>query len=178
MKKNHFLFTLVVLLLISCNKTKDSSDNNSAITDYNDNNSSAPVETYVFNNELVWADEFDEDGSISLDRWTPETIPPVDGCCWYNGEFQFYTDKSDNVKIEDGFLKITAKKENFNGKEYTSARLNTMDKFEFTYGKVEARAKIPNGKGLWLQSGFLEQMNWRWVGHFVVKWTSLNMEIG
>ena len=97
MKKNHFLFTLVVLLLISCNKTKDSSDNNSAITDYNDNNSSAPVETYVFNNELVWADEFDEDGSISLDRWTPETIPPVDGCCWYNGEFQFYTDKSDNV---------------------------------------------------------------------------------
>ena len=108
MKKNHFLFTLVVLLLISCNKTKDSSDNNSAITDYNDNNSSAPVETYVFNNELVWADEFDEDGSISLDRWTPETIPPVDGCCWYNGEFQFYTDKSDNVKIEDGLLKITA----------------------------------------------------------------------
>ena len=59
----------------------------------------------------MWADEFDEDGSISLDRWTPETIPPVDGCCWYNGEFQFYTDKSDNVKIEDGLLKITAKKE-------------------------------------------------------------------
>ena len=149
MKNNHFLFALFIVLLVSCNKTKDSSNDNSAITEYNDNNSSTPVETYVFNNELVWSDEFDEDGSISLDRWTPETIPPVDGCCWYNGEFQFYTDKSDNVKIEDGLLKITAKKENFNGKEYTSARLNTMDKYEFTYGKVEVRAKIPNGKGLW-----------------------------
>ena len=51
MKKNHFLFTLVVLLLISCNKTKDSSDNNSAITDYNDNNSSvisSPASTKIF----------------------------------------------------------------------------------------------------------------------------------
>ena len=56
MKKNHFLFALFIVLLVSCNKTKDSSDDNSAITEYNDNNSSTPVETYVFNNELVWSD--------------------------------------------------------------------------------------------------------------------------
>ena len=58
MKKNHFLFALFIVLLVSCNKTKDSSNDNSAITEYNDNNSSTPVETYVFNNELVWSDEF------------------------------------------------------------------------------------------------------------------------
>ena len=146
MKKNHFLLALIILLLISCNKSNETpTDNNTVITN---NNTNTPTNVYVFNNELVWSDEFDEDGSISLDKWTPETIPPVEGG-WYNGEFQFYTDKSDNVRIEDGILKITAKKENFNGKEYTSARLNTMDKFEFTYGKVEVRAKIPYGEGLW-----------------------------
>jgi beta-glucanase (GH16 family) len=149
MKRTHCLILLLLFLAISCNKSKETTNDNNTITYNNGNNISTPVDTYIFNNELTWSDEFDEDGSVSLDKWTPETIPPVDNCCWYNGEFQFYTDKSDNLRIEDGILKITAKKENFNGKEYTSARLNTMDKFEFTYGKVEVRAKIPYGEGLW-----------------------------
>ena len=51
--------------------------------------------------------------------------------------------------VEDGLLKITAKKEDYEGAEYTSARLLTMDKFEFTYGRVDVRAKLPGGGGTW-----------------------------
>ena len=148
MKRNYFLFALLVLLTVSCNKAKDSSDDNNSTINYNDNNSTTPVETYVFNNELVWSDEFDVDGSISLDKWNTETVAPNNGS-WWNGELQYYTDKENNIKIEGGLLMITAKYESFNGKNYTSARINTQDKYEFTYGRVELRAKLPNWEGMW-----------------------------
>ena len=64
-------------------------------------------------------------------------------------ELQYYTDKPDNISVQNGLLKITAKREDFNGKLYTSARINTQDKFEFTYGRVEMRAKLPNWEGMW-----------------------------
>ncbi len=148
MKRNYFLFALLLLLTVSCNKAQDSSDDNNSTINYNENNSTTPVETYVFNNELVWGDEFDVDGSISLDKWNIETVAPNNGS-WWNGELQYYTDKENNIKIEDGLLKITAKYESFNGKNYTSARINTQDKYEFTYGRVELRAKLPNWEGMW-----------------------------
>ena len=88
----------------------------------------------------LWSDEFDQDGPVSQDKWNVETIPPNNGS-WWNGELQFYTDKEDNIRVEEGLLKITAKYESFEGKNYTSARINTQDKFEFTYGRVEMRAK-------------------------------------
>lgn len=148
MKKNHFLSLLFLFLAVSCNKSKDTTDNNSSITNSNSNNINTPVDTYVFNNELTWSDEFDVDGSISLDKWSIETVAPNNGS-WWNGELQYYTDKENNIKIEDGLLKITAKYESFNGKNYTSARINTQDKYEFTYGRVELRAKLPNWEGMW-----------------------------
>ena len=148
MKKNHFLSLLFLFLAASCNKSKDVTDNNSAITNNNSNNINTPVDTYVFNNELTWSDEFDVDGSISLDKWNTETVAPNNGS-WWNGELQYYTDKENNIKIEDGLLKITAMYESFNGKNYTSARINTQDKYEFTYGRVELRAKLPNWEGMW-----------------------------
>ena len=148
MNKKNFLIVLLVFLIASCNKPKDSSDNNNSTINYNDNNSTTPVETYVFNNELTWSDEFDVDGSISLDKWNTETVAPNNGS-WWNGELQYYTDKENNIKIEDGLLKITAMYESFNGKNYTSARINTQDKYEFTYGRVELRAKLPNWEGMW-----------------------------
>ena len=142
MKKNHFLLALVILLLISCNKSNETpTDNNTVITN---NNTNTPTNVYVFNNELVWSDEFDEDGSISLDKWTPETIPPVEGG-WYNGEFQFYTDKLYNVRIEDGILKITAKKENFNGKycylllSKKESNLENCSKYNLLYQNIFKR---------------------------------------
>ena len=148
MNKKNFLIVLLVFLIASCNKSKDSSDDNNSTINYNDNNSTTPVETYVFNNELTWSDEFDVDGSISLDKWNIETVAPNNGS-WWNGELQYYTDKENNIKIEDGLLKITAMYESFNGKNYTSARINTQDKYEFTYGRVELRAKLPNWEGMW-----------------------------
>lgn len=94
---------------------------------------------------LVWTDEFDSSGAPDVEKWGYD----IGGNGWGNQEKQYYTDRSDNVKIEDGLLKIIAKKENYSNSEYTSARLLTKDKFEFTYGKVEVKAKLPLGGGTW-----------------------------
>ncbi|MDP5171177.1 MAG: family 16 glycosylhydrolase, partial [Bacteroidia bacterium] len=100
--------------------------------------------------ELVWADEFDGTGSPDPTKWHHQTQLP-NGVSWYNGEAQHYTNRLDNSYLEDGFLHIVAKKETFTDqgqtKAYTSARLNS--KFAFTYGRVEARAKLPFGAGTW-----------------------------
>ena len=100
--------------------------------------------------ELVWSDEFDNDGALSSDKWLFETEAPNNGS-WWNGEKQHYTDRLDNAYVSDGTLKIVAKKETYtdNGstQEYTSARLNS--KFAITYGKVEVMAKLPQGEGTW-----------------------------
>ncbi len=171
MKRNYFLFALLLLLTVSCNKAQDSSDDNNSTINYNENNSTTPVETYVFNNELVWGDEFDVDGSISLDKWNIETVAPNNGS-WWNGELQYYTDKENNIKIEDGLLKITAKYESFNGKNYTSARINTQDKYEFTYGRVELKAKLPNWEGMWpafwLLGANYDVIDWPYCGELDV----------
>ena len=99
---------------------------------------------------LIWSDEFNEDGALSADNWFSETVPPVNGG-WYNAEQQHYTDRIDNAFISNGTLKIVAKKELYTAfnstKSYTSARLNS--KFEFTYGRIEVRAKLPAGRGTW-----------------------------
>ena len=99
---------------------------------------------------LIWSDEFDADGAPNTSKWTYDLgdgCPNV--CNWGNGEAQYYTDRSDNVKIENGILKITAKKENYSGYNYTSTRMKTQGKFSFTYGRVEVRAKLPTGTGTW-----------------------------
>jgi beta-glucanase (GH16 family) len=163
------LISLLLLLLISCGgSTSDVTDstlsnsgnfNNSATTTTPNN----PTPSYIFNNELVWSDEFDQDGLVSQDKWNVETIPPNNGS-WWNGELQFYTDKEDNIRVEEGLLKITAKYESYEGKNYTSARINTQDKFEFTYGRVEMRAKLPNWEGMWpafwLLGANIDEIGW------------------
>jgi len=94
---------------------------------------------------LVWADEFEVNGAPDPTNWTFET--GAGG--WGNNELQYYTNRSQNAQVTGGSLKITAVKENFNGSPYTSARLVTKDKFEFKYGRVEIRAKLPTGGGTW-----------------------------
>ncbi len=163
------LISLLLLLLISCGGSKsdvndtiltNSGNYNNLITNTIPNN---PSQSYSFNNELVWSDEFDQDGTVSQDKWNVETIPPNNGS-WWNGELQFYTDKEDNIIVEEGLLKITAKYESFEGKNYTSARINTQDKFEFTYGRVEMRAKLPNWEGMWpafwLLGANIDEIGW------------------
>ncbi|GAB5565438.1 MAG: hypothetical protein Wins2KO_25010 [Winogradskyella sp.] len=68
---------------------------------------------------------------------------------WGNNELQFYTDRTENVKVEDGMLKITARQESFEGFGYTSGRILTKGKFQQKYGRFEARIRLPWGQGLW-----------------------------
>lgn len=100
--------------------------------------------------EVVWADEFDGDAGQAPDpsRWTYDLGVGTDG--WGNLELQTYTDRSDNVALSgDGTLVITAREEALDGAEYTSARLKTQGLYAVTYGRVEARMKLPTGAGLW-----------------------------
>jgi beta-glucanase (GH16 family) len=96
---------------------------------------------------LAWSDEFNDDGQPSSQRWNYDIGTGDWG--WGNGEQQYYTQRTDNVTISGGTLKIKAKKESYSGSAYTSARLKTQGKYSFTYGKVEVRAKLPKGGGTW-----------------------------
>ncbi|WP_430966712.1 glycoside hydrolase family 16 protein [Spongiimicrobium sp. 2-473A-2-J] len=101
-------------------------------------------------NTLVWADEFDGTGAIDHEKWFHQTqLPP--GGSWWGGLVQHYTDREENTYVKDGHLNLVAKKETYDDqgkiKQYTSARLNS--KFTFTYGRVEVRAKLPEGVGTW-----------------------------
>lgn len=104
------------------------------------------------NYELVWSDEFDSDGTVNDANWHHQTIPIINAVDWANNEQQHYTDRADNSIVENGILKIIAKREigyeqNGVAKNYTSARLNS--KFAFTYGRVDVRAKLPAQLGTW-----------------------------
>ncbi|MNP93146.1 Beta-glucanase precursor [compost metagenome] len=98
------------------------------------------VETDYTN--LVWSDEFNTDGSPDAAKWGYD----LGAGGWGNSEAQTYTNSANNVIVQGGNLKITAKKE---GSGYTSARLKTEGKYEFTYGKIEVKAKLPTGGGTW-----------------------------
>ena len=95
--------------------------------------------------KLKWSDEFDTDGPPDPSKWGYD----LGAGGWGNAELQNYTNRTDNSIVSNGTLKITAKAESYNGSPYTSARLLTKDKFSFKYGKVEARAKLPEGVGTW-----------------------------
>jgi len=96
--------------------------------------------------KLVWNDEFNYNGVPDSTKWNYN----VGGHGWGNNELQYYTSKdTTNAYVEDGFLKITARKQIKENRQYTSARLHTKNKAEFQYGKIEIRAKLPAGRGTW-----------------------------
>ena len=98
----------------------------------------------------IWSEEFNIDGAPNSENWIYETGTGCPNLCgWGNGESQYYTDRVENVKVENGLLKITAKAESYNGSNYTSARIISRDKYEFQYGRVDIRAKLPTGAGTW-----------------------------
>ena len=105
------------------------------------------TQTVTTFNELVMADEFDTDGAPNPAIWGYNIGTGENG--WGNGEFQYYTDRAENVTVQNGVLIITAKEESFQGSNYTSARLITKGKFEQTYGRFEARMWLPWGQGIW-----------------------------
>jgi beta-glucanase (GH16 family) len=94
--------------------------------------------------QLVWQDEFDG-AQIDSASWGFQT----GGGGWGNNELEYYTDRPENASVSNGNLVITARKEDYNGRSYTSARMVTKDKRSFQYGRFDIRAKLPKGQGIW-----------------------------
>jgi beta-glucanase (GH16 family) len=96
---------------------------------------------------IVWSDEFNQpDGSVpDPTKWGYET----GGGGWGNNELEYYTSRTNNARIEGGQLVIEADQESYGGSSYTSARMLTKGKWSWTYGRMEARIKIPRGQGIW-----------------------------
>ena len=144
MKKNKLLplylsFFTLALLLCSCSKSQQNS------TDQNSASSIATVAnatTTTTFSTLVWSDEFDGT-AVNTANWGYD----LGGGGWGNNEKEYY--QAANATVSNGNLVITAKKQRVKSNAYTSARLKTQGKKEFTYGRIEARIKIPVGKGLW-----------------------------
>ena len=127
---------MITLLFLNC-----SSEDNNIVT------SSDPPGS-IPGWDLVWNDEF-TGTNIDLTKWEHE----VNGQGGGNNELQYYTDRELNSLIDDGKLVIRALKETYTGpdgtREYTSARLRTKNKGDWKYGRLEIRAKLPLGQGLW-----------------------------
>lgn len=106
---------------------------------------STPVQNNAW--EQVWADEFDQpDGSApDPEKWNHQE----GGNGWGNGELQHYTKDIENAFIQDGMLIIQANKEYMMGRDYTSARLTTQFRGDWTYGRYEIRTKLPVTQGIW-----------------------------
>jgi len=93
---------------------------------------------------LAWSDEFNGK-TLNTSSWTYET----GGSGWGNNELEYYTNSVKNTFLTGGYLVIEARKETYGTNSYTSARLKTQDKKTFTYGRIDIRAKLPKGQGLW-----------------------------
>ena len=99
--------------------------------------------------QLIWQDDFDN-STFNEKWWTPQL---GDGCpqlCgWGNNESQYYTEEEENIRIENGYLIIQAHKKNVQNIQYTSAKLITKNKLSWKHGKIEIKAKLPKGRGVW-----------------------------
>jgi len=95
--------------------------------------------------QMVWSDEFDYTGLPDSKKWDYD----IGGDGWGNNELQYYTNRSENARVENGNLVIELRKEAYSGSSYTSARLVSRYKGDWKYGKIEVRAKLPSGKGTW-----------------------------
>lgn len=124
---------------------------------------------------LTWSDEFSgANGSLpDSSKWVMET----GGGGWGNHELESYTSRAQNAHVQDGNLVITAIKENYTGpdgiaREYTSARLKTLGKFDQKYGRFEARIKLPQGQGIWpafwMMGNNIEKVDWPGCGEIDV----------
>lgn len=95
--------------------------------------------------ELVWYDEFDYVGPPNPDKWNFD----IGGGGWGNQELQYYTDRPENAYVDNGVLRISLIRESYSFRHYTSARLTTKDRAAWLYGRIEVRAKLPEGLGTW-----------------------------
>jgi beta-glucanase (GH16 family) len=97
--------------------------------------------------DLIWNDEFGGN-TVNSDYWTFEIGDGCPNLCgWGNNEKQYY--RAENADVADGLLTIEAREESYSGSAYTSARMITKGKFDFQYGRVDIRALLPKGQGIW-----------------------------
>lgn len=109
-----------------------------------------PLDPEVPNWKLVWQDEFEgTEGQVpDATKWLYDIGTGDNG--WGNQELQYYTDRTENISLDgSGNLVITARRESFGGQPFTSARIKTQGRFEQTFGRFEARIKLPWGPGIW-----------------------------
>jgi len=123
----------------------------------------------------IWEDNFDVDGAPDDANWTYDIGTGSNG--WGNNESQYYTDRPENVTAKDGVLRIKAKKEDYLGSSYTSSRLKTEGKFDFTYGRVDVKAILPSGGGcwpaIWMLGSNIGTVNWPACGEIdIMEYTS------
>lgn len=101
--------------------------------------------TVLVESKLVWADEFNTDGAPDPTKWNFQIWNPG----YVNNELQSYTNRPENTIVEGGVLKIKAIREKYGNGDFTSGRIESNGKFDFTYGKIVIRAKVPTGVGTW-----------------------------
>lgn len=141
MRKIFLILSLSSFLFTACNSGSDSSN----LEDQMDSLKSES-DSLSDGYELVWSDEFETNGLPDTNNWSYD----VGGHGWGNNELQFYTKaRTENARVENGKLIIEARKEKMEGNKYTSARLVSKGKADWTYGKFVIRAKVPKGKGVW-----------------------------
>src|SRR5690349_16795659 len=135
MKRVLFLCVCITYLLLSCNQKTEKW-------------------------KQVWADEFEYSGLPDSTKWGYD----VGGDGWGNNELQYYT-KADtnNAVVKNGELIITARKQQYDSNSYTSTRLISKHKGDWLYGKIEVKAKLPAGKGMWPAIWMLPT-NWEYGG--------------
>ena len=118
--------------------------------------------------DLVLEDNFDVNGAPDPAIWNFEIGRGAQNDGWGNNELQFYTDRPENAVVQNGYLIITAKKEDYEGASYTSARIKTQNLFDKQYGRFEARIKLPYGKGLWpafwMLGSNIDEVSWPQCG--------------
>ena len=140
------LFTLFLLLFSSCSSEKSVTPDVPPV----EPDTEEPEEEKSW--QLVWEDEFDGD-ELDMDKWSYQLGDGCDIsqdlCGWGNNELQYYTEREENIFLEDGFLTITAHEEDHEGSDYTSARIITKNKGDWRFGRIEVRAKLPQGQGIW-----------------------------
>jgi beta-glucanase (GH16 family) len=107
----------------------------------------------------VWSDEFDGT-ALNTANWSNQNGDGCPNLCgWGNNELEYYTDRSENIFFQDGKMIIEARKENFGGKQYTSSKIVSAGKRAFKFGRIDIRAKLPKGKGIWPALWLLPQEN-------------------
>jgi beta-glucanase (GH16 family) len=157
MKNNCLIFGRVLLIFVLAGCHGNDSTNTAVQTTTTISNAGYSTPDNYTGMTLVWQDEF-SGTALNTDDWNYET----GGGGWGNNELEYY--QSANTSVSNGYLIIKAKQESAGGNSYTSSRLTTQGKKTFQYGRVDIRALLPKGKGiwpaLWMLGSSITTVNW------------------